>query len=93
MNFRDPIAYLVIKNWIKFKLSKYSCNQRLVSKNWKNSKKLNFHKKEKKKKPKKEAQNQAQITENNLAWTQFRNSMLFAQPYYNWLYLPHFNSE
>ena len=33
MNFRDPIAYLVIKNWIKFELSKYSCNQRLVSKN------------------------------------------------------------
>ena len=29
MAFRDPIAYLVIKIWIKSKLPKYSYNQRL----------------------------------------------------------------
>ena len=89
MAFRDPVAYLVIKIWVKSKLSKIFLQPKIGLMKTKKPKgpidtKIS---------PKGETQNLAQTSKKIWTCRQSCSSMLFMQHYFDWPYLPHFNSE
>ena len=73
MAFRDPVAYLVIKNWIKSTLSKIALQPKIRLVKIENPKDLIATKMGQKG----ETQNSAQITKRNWIHMQSRNNMLF----------------